>query len=279
MLLLGKKSNKTAELISPELTGDNSTPTSAATSVQSENFFVRPEVPRRATTMDPPRSQGLMLPQPPPSVPVTEVTRDVDVEATVVRPVSPKRNHSQNEVTTTTTTTSAPNTQTLTTVTTRQSRRVVENGSVVIQRMPQQIRRSEPNAINKEDITDFTLTWYLQYISDERLIRMPDRDNAWDRVLNAAQYFGLHIAQFGDRVDAFTNGGTFNSSFNDADTNGSINGFTEHSNTFFKGEGIDAFFNGKKNTVSINKAGDLVSAALASSHALLEVCSQLMARH
>lgn len=220
-----------------------------------------------------------MLPQPPPSVPVTEVTRDVDVEATVVRPVSPKRNHSQNEVTTTTTTTSAPNTQTLTTVTTRQSRRVVENGSVVIQRMPQQLRRPELNTNNKVDvdITDFTLTWYLQYISDERLIRMPDRDNAWDRVLNAAQYFGLHIAQFGDRVDAFTNGERFNFSVDDAETNGSINGFTEH-NTSFNGEGIDAFFNGKKNTVSINKAGDLVSAALASSHALLEVCPQLTAR-
>ncbi|KAL7782414.1 hypothetical protein V8C43DRAFT_327091 [Trichoderma afarasin] len=90
--------------------------------------------------------------------------------------------------------------------------------------MPQQLRRPEPIANNKADITDFTLTWYLQYISDERLIRMPDRDNAWDRVLNAAQYFGLHIAQFGDR-----------------------------------------------NTVSVNKAGDLVSAALASSHALLEI--------
>lgn len=272
MLLSGKKSNKTVELISPEFTGKNSTPTSAATSVQSENFFVKPEVPQRARTMEPTRAQGLMLPQPSPSVPLAEVTRDVDVEATVVRPVSPQRNHSQNEVTTTTTTTSAPNRQTVTTVTTRQTRRVVENGSAVVQRMPQQLRRSEPSAINKVDITDFTLTWYLQYISDERLIRMPDRDNAWDRVLNAAQYFGLHIAQFGDRVDAFTNGGTFNSSFDDAETNGSINGFTEHSNTVFNGEGIDAFFNGKKNTVSINKAGDLVSAALASSHALLEVC-------
>ncbi|KKP06432.1 hypothetical protein THAR02_01483 [Trichoderma harzianum] len=223
--------------------------------------------------MEPARSQGLMLPQPSPSVPLTEVTRDVDVEATVVRPVSPQRSHSQNEVTTRTTTTSSPNRQTLTTVTTRQSRRVVENGSVVIQRMPQQLMRPGPNANNNVDvdITDFTLTWYLQYISDERLIRMPDRDNAWDRVLNAAQYFGLHIAQFGDRVDAFANGDTVNSSLDDADTNGSISGFTEHNNTFFNGEGIDAFFNGKKSTVSITKARDLVSAALASSHALLEI--------
>ncbi|PNP59163.1 hypothetical protein THARTR1_01411 [Trichoderma harzianum] len=221
--------------------------------------------------MEPARSQGLMLPHPSPSVPLAEVTRDVDVEATVIRPVSPQRNHSQNEVTTTTTTTSAPNVKTLTTISTRQSRRVVENGSVVIQRTPQHPKQSEPITNGKVHITDFTLKWYLQYISDERLIRMPDRDNAWDRVLNAAQYFGLHIAQFGDTVDAFTNGETLNSSFDDAEINGSINGFTEHNSTFFNGEGIDAFFNGKKNTVSINKARDLVAAALASSHALLEI--------
>lgn len=220
-----------------------------------------------------------MLPHLSPSVPVTEVTRNVEVEGTVVRPVSPQRNHSQNEVTTRTTTTSAPNVRVMTTTSTSRSRRVVENDSVVIQRTPQHPRRPEPVANDKAKITDFTLKWYLQYISDERLIRMPDRDNAWDRVLNAAQYFGLHIAQFGDTVDAFTNGETLDSSFDDADTNGSIDGFTEHTNTFFNGEGVDAFFNGKKNTVSINKARDLVSAALASSHALLEVCPQMTARY
>ncbi|KAL7910537.1 hypothetical protein GGI35DRAFT_371018 [Trichoderma velutinum] len=267
----GKKINKTTELISPEPTGASSTPTSAATSIHSENHFVKPEVPRRADTMEPTRSQGLMLPQPSPSVPLAEITRDVDVEATVVRPVSPQRNNSQNEVITTSTTTSAPNIQTLTTITTRQSRRVVENGSVVIQRTPQRPLRPEPNANGNLKIADFTLKWYLQYISGERLIRMPDRDSAWDRVLNAAQYFGLHIAQFGDKVDAFTGGETLNSTFDDAETNGFVNGVAEHNDTFFNGEGIDAFFNGKKNTVSINKARDLVSAALASSHALLEI--------
>ncbi|KAL7957466.1 hypothetical protein V8C34DRAFT_325131 [Trichoderma compactum] len=137
--------------------------------------------------------------------------------------------------------------------------------------LPHPSPRPESVSNDEVKINDFTLKWYLQYISDERLIRMPGRDNAWDRVLNAAQYFGLHIAQFGDTVDAFTNGETLDSSFDDVESNDSNDGFTEHNNTFFNGEGVDAFFNGRKNTVSINKARDLVSAALASSHALLEI--------
>ncbi|CAI6090167.1 unnamed protein product [Clonostachys chloroleuca] len=47
---------------------------------------------------------------------------------------------------------------------------------------------------------------YLQYISDERLIHMPRRGSDWDRVLGAAQFFGLQIWSFGDKINAFVPG-------------------------------------------------------------------------
>ncbi|KAL7932147.1 hypothetical protein V8C35DRAFT_329143 [Trichoderma chlorosporum] len=210
--------------------------------------------------------------QPAASVPLTEVTRDVDVEGTVVRPASPQRSGIQSEVTKTTTTSPAPNTRTVTTVTTRQSRRVLENGSVVIQGgAPQRtvVTQASANAIN--DATNFTIEWYLKYISDERLIRMPNRGDAWDRVLHAAQYFGLHISEFGDTIDAFIGAESFNSPFYHAEANSLANGAVVHDSSFFNGESIATFFNGRKKTIVVNSARDLVSAALASSHALLEI--------
>ncbi|UKZ82764.1 hypothetical protein TrVFT333_010560 [Trichoderma virens FT-333] len=100
---------------------------------------------------------------------------------------------------------------------------------------------------------------------------MPDRGDAWDRVLQAAQYSGLHISEFGDRVDAFTNWEGKSSPLHGGETNGFVNGSAEPNSAIFTGESVDAFFNGKKNTVAISKTRDLVSAALASSHALLEI--------
>ncbi|KAL7941491.1 hypothetical protein V8C42DRAFT_360741 [Trichoderma barbatum] len=222
--------------------------------------------------MEPQRPRSPAIRQPSPSVPLAEVTRDIKVEGTVVRPASTQRNNSHDAVTTTTTTPSTPHKTTYTTVTTRQTRRVLENGPVVLQgRGAQRAVVAETNANAKLYVTDFTLEWYLKFIADERLMRMPDRGSAWDRVLHAAQYFGLHISKFGDTVDAFNSGEVFDSSLHEAETNGFVNGAAKNDKAFFSGESIDAFFNGKKNTVEVNRARDLVSAALASSHALLEI--------
>lgn len=44
---------------------------------------------------------------------------------------------------------------------------------------------------------------YLEYISDERLIHMPRRGSNWDRVLRAAQCFGVQLWAFGRDVGRF----------------------------------------------------------------------------
>lgn len=44
---------------------------------------------------------------------------------------------------------------------------------------------------------------YLEYISDERLIHMPRKGSDWDRVLRTAQFFGLQIWRFGEKVGKF----------------------------------------------------------------------------
>ncbi|KIH86404.1 hypothetical protein SPBR_08725 [Sporothrix brasiliensis 5110] len=47
------------------------------------------------------------------------------------------------------------------------------------------------------------LETYLQYIADERLIHMPRKGSDWDRVLRTAQFFGLQIWRFGEKVGKF----------------------------------------------------------------------------
>lgn len=47
------------------------------------------------------------------------------------------------------------------------------------------------------------LETYLRYIADERLIHMPRKGSDWDRVLRTAQFFGLQIWRFGEKVGKF----------------------------------------------------------------------------
>ncbi|KAK3331850.1 hypothetical protein B0T19DRAFT_367021 [Cercophora scortea] len=54
--------------------------------------------------------------------------------------------------------------------------------------------------------TTVDLRSYLEYISDERLIHMPRRGSDWDRVLRAAQFFGLHISRLGSHIGQFCSG-------------------------------------------------------------------------
>ncbi|KAL6856776.1 hypothetical protein J3F83DRAFT_751776 [Trichoderma novae-zelandiae] len=259
----GKRNSKTAELISPEIS-DRASITSVASTSQAESQIVVPTPPRRAaTTMEAPKPRGLVLPQPSRPAALVEVTRDVDVEGTVVRPISPPRNHGNHEVksTTTTTTSSTTNTATSTTFTTHQLRRMVEGGAVMVSKREYQRPAIAKTSVKLHAITDFSLEFYLRYISDDRSIRIPDRGSPWDRVLHAAQFFGLHVSQFGEKVDSLLHGET---------PNGLLNGDNEH-DAFFKGASIGAFFNGQKNVVAIHSAKDLVFAALASCHALLEI--------
>ncbi|KAK4230350.1 hypothetical protein QBC38DRAFT_452274 [Podospora fimiseda] len=53
---------------------------------------------------------------------------------------------------------------------------------------------------NESFFSSVDLQSYLEYISDERLIHMPRRGSAWDRVLRSAQFFGLQLARLGINV-------------------------------------------------------------------------------
>jgi hypothetical protein len=52
-----------------------------------------------------------------------------------------------------------------------------------------------------------SLASYLEWISTERLIHMPKRGSDWDRVLKAAQFFGLQIWSFGEKICTFCEDG------------------------------------------------------------------------
>ena len=47
---------------------------------------------------------------------------------------------------------------------------------------------------------------FLEFISEERLIHMPRRGSDWDRVLRAAQFFGLQLWRFGTDIGQFCPG-------------------------------------------------------------------------
>jgi hypothetical protein len=55
--------------------------------------------------------------------------------------------------------------------------------------------------VNETDIRS-----YLEYISEERLIHMPQRGSDWDRVLSTAQFFGLQITAFASKIETFATG-------------------------------------------------------------------------
>ena len=71
----------------------------------------------------------------------------------------------------------------------------------VYQSVTSSIVRLDP--YNESFVQECDLRTYLHYISDERLIHMPRRGSDWDRVLGAAQFFGLQIWSLGRKVDGF----------------------------------------------------------------------------
>lgn len=48
-----------------------------------------------------------------------------------------------------------------------------------------------------------TIDSYRQYVSNERLIRMPRRGSNWDRALRSALMFGENLVEFGDAIQGF----------------------------------------------------------------------------
>ncbi|CAK7236304.1 hypothetical protein SEUCBS140593_009575 [Sporothrix eucalyptigena] len=56
----------------------------------------------------------------------------------------------------------------------------------------------EVNMLKQADLES-----YLKNISDERLMHMPGKGSDWDRVLRTAQFFGLQIWRFGEKVGKF----------------------------------------------------------------------------
>jgi hypothetical protein len=174
---------------------------------------------------------------------------------------SPQRKNSHHEVTTRTTTNSTANKTTTSTITTRKSTRVVEDRAIQVQKHVNQLS-IESKAHPKPKVTHITLESYLESILNERLSRMPSRGSAWDRVLHAAQFFGLHISDFGDKIDSFVNEKRSNTSIHEVSADSGAR----------EGVAQDSFSNAQKNTVSINGATDLVTTALTASYALLEVC-------
>ena len=47
---------------------------------------------------------------------------------------------------------------------------------------------------------------FIETISNERLLHMPRRGSQWDRVLKAAEFFGLQVSAFGEAIKPFSRG-------------------------------------------------------------------------
>lgn len=52
-------------------------------------------------------------------------------------------------------------------------------------------------------INSTTLEGFLEFITKERLTRVPHRGSRWDRVLKCAEYFALQISVYGDSIEGF----------------------------------------------------------------------------
>ncbi|KOS20667.1 hypothetical protein ESCO_006835 [Escovopsis weberi] len=56
------------------------------------------------------------------------------------------------------------------------------------------------------EVLSIDLAAYLEYIKQERLTRLPRRGSDWDRVLQAAQFFGLQVWSFDDKINSLKHG-------------------------------------------------------------------------
>jgi hypothetical protein len=61
----------------------------------------------------------------------------------------------------------------------------------------------ELDDVDENYFKSVNLESYLEFIVDQRLIHMPHKGSQWDRVLKAAEFFGLQIYSFGSAVSHF----------------------------------------------------------------------------
>lgn len=206
--------------------------------------------------MEPNKSRGLVVPYTPPDPVVSTTPGPSDNTAIISQVSTPQHSNNHNEVIE-----KAVNTVITSTTAISKLTEVIESKPFRMQTIYTK-NKSRPKVSPTSEVTHITLDYYLEYISNERLRRMPVRGSAWDRVLHAAQFFGLHISDFGDKINTFLNGelpNTLSQEVRADDLSG-------------QGSGQEVLLNGQNNhTSSINGAIDLITTALTTAHSLLEV--------
>ncbi|UKZ72279.1 uncharacterized protein TrAtP1_013221 [Trichoderma atroviride] len=234
------------------MTNDSASINSAASGSTPSQTVITPTVLRRSATMEPNKSRGLVVSYTSPD-PVVSTTPGPSDNTAIISQVSSSQNdNSHNEVIT-----KAVNRVITSTTTISKSTEVVESKPSKMQTMFTKTR-SRSKVSPKPEVTHITLDYYLEYISNERLRRMPGRGSAWDRVLHAAQFFGLHISDFGDKINTFINGELLDALSQEARVD-DISG------------GQEVLSNGRNDHASINGALDLITSALTTAHSLLEI--------
>jgi hypothetical protein len=206
--------------------------------------------------MEPNKSRGLVVSYTPPDPVVSTTSGPSDNNAIISQVSSSQHDNSHNEA-----------------ITKAVHRVITSNTKIVkvtepVENKPFKMQilttkaRYRPKVSAKSQVTHITLDYYLEYISNERLRRMPGRGSAWDRVLHAAQFFGLNISDFGDKINTFLNPELLNTLSQEVRADSLLR----------NGAHQEALSNGQNNNASINGALDLITTALTTAHSLLEVC-------
>ncbi|KAM0514485.1 hypothetical protein ACHAPE_006778 [Trichoderma viride] len=248
---IGKKKNRNAD----PMTNDSASINSAASGSTPSQTVITPTVLRRSATMEPNKSRGLVVSYTSPDPVVSTTPGPSDNTAIISQVSSPQHNNGHNEVIEKSVNRVITSTTTISKLT-----EVVENKPFKMQTVSTKAK-FRPKISPKPQVTQITLDYYLEYISNERLRRMPGRGTAWDRVLHAAQFFGLHISDFGDKINTFINGELLNALSQEARAD-DLSG---------KGSGQEVLSNGQIDHASINGAIDLITTALTTAHSLLEI--------
>jgi hypothetical protein len=88
--------------------------------------------------------------------------------------------------------------QTITRTSSIQIIRVIETTRTIKGRIIREL-----DDVDEDYFKSVNLESYLEFIADQRLIHMPRKGSQWDRVLKAAEFFGLQIYSFGSAVSHF----------------------------------------------------------------------------
>ncbi|PNP40733.1 hypothetical protein TGAMA5MH_07440 [Trichoderma gamsii] len=168
----GKKKNRNTD----PTTNDSASINSAASGSTPSQTVVTPTVLRRSATMEPNKSRGLVVSYTPPDPVVSTTPGSSDNTAIISQVSSPQHSNNHNEVIE-----KAVNRVISSTTTISKLTEVVENKPFEMQTMFTK-NKFRPKISPKPQVTHITLDYYLEYISNERLCRMPSRGSAWDRI-------------------------------------------------------------------------------------------------